>query len=203
MLEGDATRNATLAAVKIERAKCVAVSAGRDDTSILIVLTARGMAPHVPISVVVKAEDNEDLARQAGATTVINPASFAGLLLAGSAHGPHIAEYMADLAATDGSVALREREVTAAEAGRPLSAIGTGLGVRIYRGGRSYGFWDIEAGGAPARRHHPRDRAARARRGLTAAQIPGASGRQSACIRARLAQAASASAWLRPTNWAR
>ena len=45
VLEGDATRNATLAAVKIERANCVAVSAGRDDTSILIVLTARGMAP--------------------------------------------------------------------------------------------------------------------------------------------------------------
>ena len=146
VLEGDATRNATLAAVKIERAKCMAVSAGRDDTSILIVLTARGMAPGVAISVVVTADDNEDLARQAGATTVINPASFAGLLLAGSAHGAHIADYMADLAATDGSVALREREVTAAEAGRPLSAIGTGLGVRVYRGGRAYGFWDVEVG---------------------------------------------------------
>ena len=146
VLEGDATRNATLAAVKIERAKCMAVSAGRDDTSILIVLTARGMAPGVAISVVVTADDNEDLARQAGATTVINPASFAGLLLAGSAHGAHIADYMADLAATDGSVALHERQVTAAEAGRPLSAIGTGLGVRVYRGGRAYGFWDVEVG---------------------------------------------------------
>ena len=31
------------------------------------------------------------------------------------------------------------------EAGRPLSAIGTGLGVRVYRGGKSFGFWDIEA----------------------------------------------------------
>ena len=110
VLEGDATRNATLEAVKIGRARCMAVSAGRDDTSILIVLTARGMAPQVAISVVVKAEDNEELARQAGATTVINPASFAGLLLAGSAHGPHIAEYMADLAATDGKVALHRAQ---------------------------------------------------------------------------------------------
>ena len=86
--QGDATRNATLEAVRIGRAKCIAVSAGRDDTSILIVLTAHGLAPGVPISVVVRADDNEDLARQAGATTVINPASFAGLLLAGSTHGP-------------------------------------------------------------------------------------------------------------------
>ncbi len=144
VLEGDATRNATLEAVKIDRARCLAVSAGRDDTSILIVLTARGLAPQVSISVVVRAEDNEDLARQAGATTVINPASFAGLLLAGSAHGPHIAEYMADLAANEGKVALNEREVAGAETGRPLSAIATGLGVRIYRGGKAYGFWEIE-----------------------------------------------------------
>ena len=145
VLEGDATRNATLEAVRIERAKCVAVAAGRDDTSILIVLTAHGMAPNVPISVVVRADDNEDLARQAGATTVINPASFAGLLLAGSTHGPHIADYMADLAAAEGRVALQEREVTPAEAGRPLSAIGTGLGVRVYRDGRIIGFWEPES----------------------------------------------------------
>ena len=41
------------------------VSAGRDDTSILMVLTVRHLAPGVPISVVVRADDNELLARQA------------------------------------------------------------------------------------------------------------------------------------------
>jgi voltage-gated potassium channel len=145
VLEGDASRNATLDAVKLQRAKCIAIAAGRDDTSILIVLTARGMAPDVPISVVVRAEDNEPLARQAGASTVINPASFAGLLLAGSAHGVHLAEYLTDLAASEGRVELIERAVTPAEAGRPLSTIATGLGVRIYRGGKTFGFWEPES----------------------------------------------------------
>jgi len=146
VIEGDATRNATLEAVKIDKARAIIISAGRDDTSILIVLTARRLAPDVPISVVIRSEDNEALAQQAGATTVINPASFAGLLLAGSTHGPHIADYMADLAAADGQVALHERPVAADEVGRPLAQIGTGLGVRIYRGDRSFGFWEIEAG---------------------------------------------------------
>lgn len=145
VLEGDATRNATLEAVQIARAKAVIVSAGRDDTSILIVLTARRIAPQVPISVIIRAEDNEVLARQAGADTVINPASFAGLLLAGSTDGPHIADYLADLAATSGRVALKERPVSAEEFGKPLAAIATGLGVRIYRGERCHGFWEIEA----------------------------------------------------------
>src|SRR3546814_4128864 len=73
-------------------------SAGRDDTSILIVLTVRHLAPRVPISVVIRTQDNELLARQAGANNVINPVSFTGLLLAGSAQGAHVADYMADLA---------------------------------------------------------------------------------------------------------
>lgn len=146
VIDGDATRNLTLEAVHAARARAIIVSAGRDDTSILIVLTARRVAPDVPISVVIRSEDNEALARQAGATTVINPASFAGLLLAGSTHGPHIADYMADLANADGRVTLREREVTPEEIGKPLASITTGLGLRIYRGSECHGFWEIEAG---------------------------------------------------------
>ena len=146
VMEGDATHNATLEAVKIARAKAIIVSAGRDDTSILIVLTARGLAPHVPISVVIRSADNEPLARQAGADTVINPASFAGLLLAGSTHGRHLADYMADLASTGGPVALHERRVKAEEVGQPLAEIKTGVGLRIYRGERVFGFCDAESG---------------------------------------------------------
>lgn len=139
---GDSTRDRTLKDVAVHRARTLIVSAGRDDTSILITLTARHLAPRLPISIVVRNEDNELPARQAGATTVINPVSFAGLLLAGSTSGPHIADYMADLAATGGQVRLHERCVMPEEVGGPLSAIRTGLGVRIYRGTQVIGFWE-------------------------------------------------------------
>lgn len=145
ILAADATRDATLEAVKADRARAIIVAAGRDDTSILIVLTARRLAPHVPISVSIRSSDNEPLAHQAGADTVINPTSFAGLLLAGSTHGPAIADYLADLAAADGRVALREREVAPEEVGRPLSSLSTGKGLRIQRGDRIFGFWDDDA----------------------------------------------------------
>ncbi|MGE4410542.1 MAG: TrkA family potassium uptake protein [Sphingobium sp.] len=140
ILRGDATRDKTLADVRIANAAAMLVSAGRDDTSILITLTARHLAPHIPISIVVRNEDNELLARQAGATTVINPVSFTGLLLAGSESGPHIADYIADLASSAGRVRLSERLVTTEEVGHPLSAITTGLGVRIYRAGKPISF---------------------------------------------------------------
>ena len=64
VINADATRDVTLMDVKISRARSMIVSAGRDDTSILIVLTARHLAYHLPISVAVKASDNELLARQ-------------------------------------------------------------------------------------------------------------------------------------------
>jgi voltage-gated potassium channel len=145
VLEGDATRDETLAAVRIDQARAILVSAGRDDTSILIVLTARHMAPGVPITAVVRADDNELLARQAGADNVINPVRFTGLLLAGSAQGKHISNYLADLASVGGRVQLVERTAAANEIGKPLSGISTGRGLRIYREGRAFGFWEPEA----------------------------------------------------------
>lgn len=145
VMEGDATRDETLAAVRIGLARTILVSAGRDDTTILIVLTARHMAPKIPITAVIRADDNELLAQQAGADNVINPVRFAGLLLAGSAEGQHIAEYMSDLASVGGRVQLVERQVTVAEVGHSLDDIRTGKGVRIYRAGRCIGFWEPEA----------------------------------------------------------
>lgn len=146
VINGDATRDVTLMNVKISRARSMIVSAGRDDTSILIVLTARHLAYHLPISVSVRAADNEMLARQAGATTVINPVSFAGLLLAGSCEGAKISDYLSDLASATGRVKLVQRTVDEDEVGLAMKDIvKEGLGVRIYRDNNMYGFWEDEA----------------------------------------------------------
>jgi voltage-gated potassium channel len=145
VLVGDATRDDTLKAVRISEAQTILVSAGRDDTSILIVLTVRHLAPDVPISVVVRADDNELLARQAGANNVINPVRFTGLLLAGSAKGAHIADYLADLASVSGRVQLIEREVLPEECGCPIGELKSGgRGLRVYRDGKALGFWENE-----------------------------------------------------------
>nr|WP_298925702.1 potassium channel family protein [uncultured Erythrobacter sp.] len=145
IMGADATRDETLKAVRIQEASNVLVSAGRDDTSILIVLTVRHLAPKVPISVVVRADDNELLARQAGANNVINPVRFTGLLLAGSAKGEHIADYLADLASVNGRVQLVERIVTKDECGCSISDLSSGgRGLRIYRNGRAIGYWEEE-----------------------------------------------------------
>ena len=142
VLQADATRDATMEEVRLRQAATMVISAGRDDTSILICLTARHLCPELPISLAVRAEDNEFPARAAGATSVINPTSFAGLLLAGSAHGMGISDYLADLASANGRVRLHERTIEKFEVGKPLKEVAIGLGVRILRGGQTIGFWE-------------------------------------------------------------
>ena len=146
VIEADATRDEHLMAARIDKARTVLVSAGRDDSSILIVLTVQHLAPNVPISVVIRAADNELLAHQAGADNVINPVRFTGLLLAGSAQGAHVADYLADLASVGGKVQLIERPVLPQEIGKSLEQLATGgKGLRLYRDGHPRGFWEPEA----------------------------------------------------------
>ena len=145
VIGGDATRDETLKAVQIGRAKLLIISAGRDDTSILICLTARHLAPDVRISVAVNEQDNEVPAKRAGADVVVNPLDFAGLLLATTHGGQHIADYLADLASRHGKVRLIEREVRSEEIGTSLKDVKDGLGVRIIRDGQPYGFWRPQA----------------------------------------------------------
>jgi voltage-gated potassium channel len=151
VLLGDASRDETLHAARIEYASALLVSAGRDDSAILIVLTARKLAPQVKITVTIRSSDNEDISRHAGADTVINPVNFAGLLLASSLQGPHRAEYLADLATTEGQVMLRERVVQLHEIGKSLLDICTGQPVRLIRDGKPHGprdpaIQDLRAG---------------------------------------------------------
>lgn len=139
VLLGDATDEATLRAAHVDRASALLISAGRDDSSILVVLTARKLAPATKISVTIRHTGNEDIARQAGADTIINPVSFAGLLLASSLQGPHRAEYLTDLVTSEGSVMLRERLVEPHEVGGAPSDISTGQPVRLIRDGKAHG----------------------------------------------------------------
>lgn len=136
---GDASRDEMLSAAHVERACALLVSAGRDDSAILIVLTARKRAPQLKISVTIRMAENEDIAKQAGADTVVNPVSFAGLLLASSLDGPHRAEYLNDLATSEGQVMLRERVVEEHEVGKSADEICTGQAVRLIRDGKPLG----------------------------------------------------------------
>ncbi len=144
-VEGDATHNKVLDIARVDTARNVIVCPGRDDTAVLIILTCRRLAPHAGVAVSIAAIENELLARDAGASIIVNPVSFGGQLLAQCTAGPHIADYVADLVTRGGEIELRERGVRDDEVGRSPRDVGGGQIVRIYRNERAIGVLEPEA----------------------------------------------------------
>lgn len=144
-LRGDATREATLQDARVQSAKTAVVSLGRDDTSVLSVLTLRSMAPQLRIVAMVKEAENEPLLRQGGASATICPSTLGGVLMANSLENSHIARYMHDMLTSDGRVMLKERLATGADVGRAPTALADGIALRVLRGEQTLGFWEPEA----------------------------------------------------------
>jgi voltage-gated potassium channel len=143
-LLGDPTREADLAAARIETARAVLMCLGRDDAAVLAVLTARQLSGSVRIVANVAEEENVKLIRQAGADAVVAPSMVGGYLMADSVDTSYIADYVSDLMRASGRVRLRQRQARAEEIGRPMRELGPGLAVRLIRGGEAVGFWEGE-----------------------------------------------------------
>ena len=119
---GSASDQHVLETAGIRDARAVIVAAQRDDTSVLITLTARELNPGVRIVAAAREEENAHLLSQGGANSVILSSSAAGRLLGQATHAPGVVDVLEDLLTVGQGLDLTEREVRAEEVG-PLSAI--------------------------------------------------------------------------------
>ena len=94
VIAGDATLEATLKEARIEHASGLIAATTTDATNLYIVLTARGLNPHLKII----ARASEDAAEKhlltAGADSVVSPYSFAGQRIAQSLLRPHVVTFL-------------------------------------------------------------------------------------------------------------
>jgi voltage-gated potassium channel len=143
-LRGDPTQERILRDAGIEGARAAIVSLGRDDTTVLCVLTIRNLNPAVRIVATVWEDENAKLVHQAGASTTVMPSQVNGYLLADSIVQSHTAEYVLDLLSSDGRVRICERPAGPGDIGKPMRAIESSLVVRLYRDGQPIGFWETD-----------------------------------------------------------
>lgn len=94
---GDASLTASLRLAKIDTAKSVIVTPNRDDTAVLITLTARELRPDITIVTGVREAENLHLLRQSGADSVINSADAVGRLLGLATTSQPVAHVLDDL----------------------------------------------------------------------------------------------------------
>ncbi|MFJ2771469.1 potassium channel family protein [Streptomyces sp. NPDC087300] len=142
---GDATRSDVLLRAEVQRARQIIIATQRDDTAVLVALTARQLNRGAKIVAAVREEENAPLLRQSGADAVITSASAAGRLLGLSVLSPSAGMVMEDLIQQGSGLDLVERPVIKAEVGRGVRETDD-LVVSVVRGHRVLGYDDPAVG---------------------------------------------------------
>ena len=116
-VRGDATQSSVLRTAGLVHASSLVVAVNRDDTAVLVTLTARELAPGITITAAVRETENVHLLRQSGADSVVVSAETAGRLLGMATTTPNVVAVVEDLLTPDAGMSLSEREVTESEVG--------------------------------------------------------------------------------------
>lgn len=135
-LRGDATTDDMVSLAAVDRASAVIISTGRDDTTILAVLTVRNLAPRTRIVASIKEEENVKLARQGGADAIISPPKLGGYLMADAVDARYKSEFLCDIMTASGELELVERPVAPGEVGLAPAEVRDGVVVQVTRGSR-------------------------------------------------------------------
>ena len=114
---GNATRSGVLRVAGVQQATAIVIATNRDDTAVLVTLTARELSPKVTIVVAVRESENVHLLRQSGANSVIVSAETAGRLLGVATRTPSVVEVIEDLLTPEAGFAISERPVEESEIG--------------------------------------------------------------------------------------
>ena len=142
---GSAASTDVLRHAGIEHARSIIVAVNRDDTAVLVTLTARELNPKATIVAAVREEENVHLLRQSGATSVITSADAAGRLLGFAVQQPQITEVLEDLMRVGQGLDIAEYDVGEEEAGS-IRALGVaGPVVAVGRGEELMRFDDPRA----------------------------------------------------------
>ncbi|MFF1337288.1 potassium channel family protein [Streptomyces sp. NPDC058290] len=141
---GDATRSDVLLRAELQKARQIVIATQRDDTAVLVTLTARQMNRGAKIVAAVREEENAPLLRQSGADAVITSASAAGRLLGLSVLSPSAGTVMEDLIHQGSGLDLVERPVRRAEVGKGVRETDD-LVVSVLRGHRLLAYDDPHA----------------------------------------------------------
>ena len=114
---GSATDSDVLRLASAQHAKAIIVATNRDDTAVLVTLTARELAPDAQIIAAVREGENQHLLRQSGANTTVVTSETAGRLLGIARKTPTVVEVMEDLLTPDAGFGLAQRAVEPREVG--------------------------------------------------------------------------------------
>lgn len=141
VVRGDATRRDILMQAGVESASHVIVTANRDDSNMMVTLTAKQVNPDAWITVAVREQDNVPLMKQSGADSVITSSDAVGRLLGLSTLSPKLGSVMEDLLTYGKGLEVAERDLLLEEVGKQPQRLLDQV-IAVIRDEKVYRYYD-------------------------------------------------------------
>ncbi|KAF5413298.1 MAG: Calcium-gated potassium channel MthK [Candidatus Methanophagaceae archaeon] len=135
---GSASKENILKKAAIEKAQTIIITTGRDDTNVLIGLSAKNLNPDITIISRANEIENKKLVRQSGADHIITPSITGGRLMVLAIKNKLSAKLLDDLLTSRYGVDVNEREVTMEEIGKKPKDIQGIVVIEVTRGDTIY-----------------------------------------------------------------
>ena len=135
-LSGDPSKEETLKGALIEKASSIIITTPRDDTNVLISLTARDMNPKVKVISQVTDLENRKLLQKSGVDVIIAPFVTGGNLMATATSNPNVVHLLEDVMTASKGYYLNERPPSESEVGINFSDLKGVTVLGIARNGK-------------------------------------------------------------------
>ena len=135
---GSASKENILKKAAIEKAQTIIITTGRDDTNVLIGLSAKNLNPNITVISRANEIENKKLLLQSGADHIITPSITGGRLMVLAIKNKLSTKLLDDLLTSRYGVDVNEREVTLEEIGNKPKDIPKIVVIEVTRGDTIY-----------------------------------------------------------------
>ncbi|MGA1872801.1 MAG: potassium channel family protein [Thermoplasmatota archaeon] len=142
---GDASKEKNLKDAMIEKASALIIATRKDDTNVLITLTAKYLNPDIRVISRVTDLENMKLLKKSGVDVIIAPAVTSGNMMATATKHPNVVHLLEDMMTESKGIYITEREVRIDELGaRPKKLKGL-IVMGVVRKGEVIAMEDLDS----------------------------------------------------------
>lgn len=143
-IHGNASKETILKKAAIEKADTIIITTGRDDTNVLIGLTAKNLNPSITVIARANEIENIKLLHHSGADHIISPSITGGRLMVLAIKNRLSTELLDDLLTSKYGVDISEREITPEEIGKNPKELRGTVVVEVVREEQRYSAGELD-----------------------------------------------------------
>lgn len=143
-INGDATKEGILEDAMVKKASSLIIATRKDDSNILIALTAKYLNPDIRVISRVTELENIKLLKKSGAEVIIAPAVTSGNMMATATTQPNVVHLLEDVMTASKGIYINEREARPDELGGAPKKLKGVVVIGIVRKGKLHSFDELD-----------------------------------------------------------